>query len=171
MNRFSIAMLRLAVIAAFLGGLFGQIVVAPNVVSEGVYSAFYGDYNELRPYVIAYTTVAILGIACVQVGLFALWRLLAMISSGAIFSLKAFRWLDAIIGASLGATVLAFGMALHLTFDVVPFSRENTMEALSMLGGSVVGVGVGLAFALLMTIMRGLLRKATDLETEMAEVV
>jgi hypothetical protein len=171
MNRFSIAMLRVAVIAAFLGGLFGQIMVVPNAVADGVFTYYHGSYNELHPYVIAYTTVAILGIACIQIGLFAMWQLLAMISSGAIFSLKAFRWLDTIIGASLGATVLAFGMTLHLTFNVVPFSRESTMDALSALGGSIVCVGVGLAFAMLMTIMRGLLRKATDLEAEMAEVV
>jgi hypothetical protein len=171
MNRFSIAMLRFAVIVVFLGGLFGQIMVVPNVVSDGVFTYYYGSYNELHPYVIAYTTVAILGIACIQIGLFAMWQLLAMISSGAIFSIKAFRWLDAIIGASLGATVLAFGMTLHLTFNVVPFSRESTMDALSALGGSIVCVGAGLVFAMLMTIMRGLLRKATDLEAEMAEVV
>jgi hypothetical protein len=171
MNRFSIAALRLAIVFAFLCGLFGQIMVAPNVVIELVFTYFDGSYNELHPYVVAYTTIAILGIACIQVGFVALWQLLAMISSGAIFSLKAFRWLDTIIGAALGATVLAFGVAMHFTFGVIPYSEDQDMAALSAWGGSIVCVGVGLAFAMLMTIMRGLLRKATDLESEMAEVV
>jgi uncharacterized membrane protein YjdF len=120
---------------------------------------------------VAYTTVAVLGVACIQVALIALWQLLAMIKSGAIFSLKAFRWLDTIIGAALGATAIAFGVAMHLTFGVIPYSEDQSMDALGAWGGSIICVGVGLAFAMLMVIMRGLLRKATDLEAEMAEVV
>lgn len=171
MNRFSIALLQLAIAAAFLAGIFGQIVVAPGAVEEGMAQAIEGSYVETRPYIVAYTAVAILGIACVQVALFALWRLLAMVKAGAIFSLKAFRWLDAIIGAALGASALAFGVALHLTFGSMPFARDYSMDALSLWGGSIVCVGVGLAFATFMVVMRGLLRKATDLESEMAEVV
>ena len=171
MNRFSIVLLQLAIAAAFLAGIFGQIVVAPGAVREAMAQAIEGSYAETRPYVLAYTAVAVLGIVCVQVALFALWRLLAMIKSGAIFSLDAFRWLDTIIGAALGATVLAFGVFLHLTFGAMPFTSDASMDALSLWGGAIVCVGVGLAFATLMVIMRGLLRKATDLETEMAEVV
>ncbi|MDA1362307.1 DUF2975 domain-containing protein [Glycomyces luteolus] len=171
MNKFFTLMLRLALAAAFLVGLFGQVVVVPNAVLEAVTDSFWGSYNELHPYVVAYTVVAILGIACVQVALFALWRLLSMIQNGAIFSDRAFRWLDTIIGAALGATLLAFGVTVHLTFDVVPYSREDTMSALSVWGGAIICVGLGLSFAMLMVIMRGLLRKATELKSEMAEVI
>jgi len=172
MHRFSIAALRLAIIGAFLVGLFGQIVVAPNAVTEAMFGLIEGSYNDVHPYIVAYTTVAILGVLCVQVALVALWQLLSMIKGDAIFSLRAFRWLDTIIGAALGATLLAFGVALHLTIDVVPYNdRDANMDVLSVWGSAIICVGIGLAFAMLMTIMRGLLRKATDLQTEMAEVV
>jgi hypothetical protein len=171
MNRFSIALLQFAIAAAFAVGLFGQIVVAPGAIKEGMAQVIEGSAVEMRPYIVAYTVIAVLGIACVQVALFALWRLLAMIKSGAIFSLDAFRWLDTIIGAALGATALAFGVFLHLTFGAMPFEQDSSMDALGLWGGAIACVGVGLAFATLMVIMRGLLRKATDLQTEMAEVV
>jgi hypothetical protein len=45
------------------------------------------------------------------------------------------------------------------------------MELLGALGGAVVCTAVGASFAMLVAIMRGLLRKATDLKAEMAEVV
>jgi hypothetical protein len=171
MHRFFIAVLRFGIASAFLAGLFGQIVVAPNAVTEAMSMYIEGSYSEIRPYIVAYTAVAILGVVCVQVALVALWMLLSMVERDAIFSLRAFRWLDAIIGAALGETLLALGVALHLTFDVVPYNRQYSMDVLSAWGGAIICVGIGLAFAMLMAIMRGLLRKATDLQTEMAEVV
>ncbi len=163
MSKFFTIVLRAGIGAVIFFGLFGQIIVIPTTLSdmEGVTYPI-GPINEI------YTAVGILGVACVQVALVALWMLLAMVERESIFSPRAFRWIDTIIGAALAATLLAFATAAHLTFAP---SRVDGMDTLSLWLGSIVCVGVGVAFMMLMVVMRGLLRKATNLETEMAEVV
>jgi hypothetical protein len=164
MSRVFTIVLRAGIGAVIFFGLFGQIIVIPTTLAdmEGL-GLPRGPVNEI------YTVVGILGVACVQVALVALWMLLAMVERDSIFSMRAFRWIDTIIGAALVATLLAFAMAAHLTF--APTRRADGMDMLSLWLFSIACVGVGVAFAMLMVVMRGLLRKATDLETEMAEVV
>ncbi|WP_328546669.1 DUF2975 domain-containing protein [Streptomyces platensis] len=115
-------------------------------------------------------TVAITGIACVQVALVAMWMLLAMVERDAIFTPRAFRWVDVIIGTSVVATLLALGVAGHLALATIP-SPGDGMEVIGALGAAIAGTGVGASFAMLVVIIRSLLGKATDLQTEIAEVV
>jgi hypothetical protein len=159
MSIFFTVVLRAGIAGAILLGLFGQVLVIPNSGME--------EFNRLvPPFAYTYATVGILGIACVQVAMVAVWMLLGMIERNAIFTLKAFRWIDIIIGASIAASLLAAGVAVHLLFtDILE------MQLLGMWLASVTAAGVGACFAMLMVVMRGLLRKATDLEAEMAEVV
>ncbi|WP_051392765.1 DUF2975 domain-containing protein [Glycomyces arizonensis] len=165
MNSFFIAMLRLAIAGAILVGLFGQIVVIPTTAADEV-----DKFPPYEPFAAPYVAIAIVGVACVQVTLVAAWMLLALVRRGAFFTSRAFRWVDTIIGAAGVATLLALGVCVHLFVGDIP-SPADGMELLGALGGSVVCVVVGVAFIMFMLIMRGLLRKATDLETEMAEVV
>lgn len=115
-------------------------------------------------------TVAIVGIVCVQVALVAVWMLLTMVQRDAIFTPRAFRWVDTIIGCSLVATLLAIGVTGHLTVTDIP-SPSDGMEVIGALAAAIASVGVGAAFAMLIVIMRNLLHKATELQTEIAEVV
>lgn len=165
MHRFFILALRAGVVAAILIGLYGQIVVIPTTAADEV-----DRFHPYGPYAVPYVTVAIVGVACVQVALVAVWRLLAMVRRGAIFTPLAFRWVDTIIGSSVVATLLAFGVAVHLTLADIP-SPDDGMEIIGASAAAMASVGVGAAFAMLMVIMRSLLRKATDLQTEMAGVV
>jgi hypothetical protein len=93
-----------------------------------------------------------------------------MVQRDAIFTQRAFRWVDVIIGASVVATVLALGVAGHLAVAEIP-SPDDGMDVESALVAATAGVAVGAAFAMLMVVMRSLLRKATSLQREMAEVV
>ncbi|MYR63041.1 hypothetical protein GTY54_44850 [Streptomyces sp. SID625] len=45
------------------------------------------------------------------------------------------------------------------------------MQVVGALAGALTAAGVGTAFVLLVAVLRGLLRRATDLETELAGVV
>ena len=101
MHRLLVAVLQLGIVAVFLAGLFGQIVVLPTTAADDV-----AQFPPYAPYEVPYVTVAIIGVACVG----------------------------------------AFGTAALTT-------------------------GAGVAFIMLMVIMRGLLRKATRLQMEMAELV
>lgn len=166
MHRFFIAVLRLGIAAVLLAGLFGQVLVIPNTAADEV-----ENFPPYEPFAVPYATVAILGVACVQVALVAMWMLLGMIGRKAIFSPRAFRWVDVVIGSSVAATLLALGAAGHLMFASIPEPPGQDMALLGALGAAVVCVGAGAAFSMLVVILRGLLRKAADLQDEMAGVV
>ncbi|WP_030836406.1 DUF2975 domain-containing protein [Streptomyces hygroscopicus] len=165
MHRLFIALLRAGIIAAILVGLFGQFVVIPTTAADEV-----DRFPPYAPFAVPYATVAIVGVACVQVALVAMWMLLSMVRRGAIFTPLAFRWVDLIIGSSVVATLLATGVTTHLALADIP-SPDDGMEVISALAAATAGAGVGAAFAMLVVIMRSLLRKATELQAEMAEVV
>lgn len=165
MHQLFIVVLRVSILATVAGGLFGQVVVIPTTAADEV-----DRFPPYAPFATPYVTVAIIGVACVQVALFAVWMLLDMVQRDAIFSPRAFRWVDIVIGSSVVATLLAGGVSLHILLSDIP-SPDDGMELLGVLGATVMSVAVGAAFAMLTVIMRGLLRKATDLETEIAGVV
>ncbi|MCD0443579.1 DUF2975 domain-containing protein [Glycomyces sp. A-F 0318] len=166
MHRFFIAVLRLGIIAVLLVGLFGQVLVIPNTAANEV-----ENFPPYEPFAVPYATAAILGVACVQVALVAMWMLLGMIGRKAIFTPRAFRWVDVVIGATVVATLIALGVVGHLMFWHVPEPPGQDMALLGAFGAAVVCAGAGAAFAMAVVILRGLLRKAADLEAEMAEVV
>ncbi|WP_026930875.1 DUF2975 domain-containing protein [Glycomyces tenuis] len=165
MHHFIVNMLRLAVGMAILLGLFGQIVVIPGMAAEEV-----ERFPPYEPYAAPYVAIAVLGVACVQVALVAVWMLLGLVGRGTIFTPRAFRWVDTVIGAAAAATLLAMGVCVHLFVDDIP-SPADGMELLGAFGGALACVGGGVAFIMFMAVMRNLLRKATDLKAEMAEVV
>ncbi|TDC74230.1 DUF2975 domain-containing protein [Streptomyces hainanensis] len=165
MHKYFIALLRAGIVIAVLAGVFGQLVVIPAAAADEV-----DRFPPYAPFQAAYVTVAIVGVACVQIALVAVWMLLAMVDRDAIFTSGAFRWVDVIIGAAGVATLLAFGVAGHLSLAEIP-EPDGSMEVLSALAGATACVGLGAAFLMLVVVMRTLLRKATDLQAEIAEVV
>ncbi|WP_335936508.1 DUF2975 domain-containing protein [Streptomyces sp. PTD5-9] len=166
MNQLFTVALRAVVVAAITLGLFGQFVVIPATAADEV-----DRFPPYAPFAAPYATVAIIGVACVQVALVAVWMLLTMVRRGAIFTQSAFRWVDTIIGSSAVATLLALGVTGHLALAEIPTPDDDNMAVISALAAALASVGVGVAFIMLVVVMRGLLRKATDLETEIAEVV
>ncbi|CAM5308532.1 hypothetical protein STENM327S_06086 [Streptomyces tendae] len=165
MHRLLIAALRAGIAAAILLGLFGQIVVIPTTASDEA-----DRFPPYEPFAVPYATVAIAGVACVQVVLGAVWMLLDMVERDAVFTPRAFRWVDTVIGATVVATLLALGTAVHLAVAEIP-SPDDGMQVLGALGAALACVGVGAVFAMLAAVMRGLLGKATALRSEMAQVV
>ncbi|MFC4562995.1 DUF2975 domain-containing protein [Nocardiopsis mangrovi] len=165
MDRFFIFALRSAAVLAILVGFFGQFVVIPGAAAEAV--AFFPPY---APFATPYITLAILGVACVQVALAGVWMLLAVFRRDAVFTPMAFLWVDVIIGATLVATLLTAGVTVHLVVGEIP-TPDDDMGLIGTAGAAIVLTGSGAAVAMLLVLMRGLLRKAMDLQTEMAEVV
>ncbi len=121
-------------------------------------------FPEVAYLVVPYSVAAILFIACGQVALLVVWRLLSMVGGGVIFTRRALRWVDVIIGCAAVATVLSAGVLIHM-LRFVPG------------GGGPMGVYLvacvvaGLAFVLLMVVMRGLLESAIADRTELDEVI
>ncbi|HEX6339842.1 DUF2975 domain-containing protein [Umezawaea sp.] len=160
MNRFAILVLRGVILFGVLGGLFGQLVVIPVQAGDQA-----EQLPELAPMATPYTVLAVLVVACVQAALVAVWMLLAMVEADAIFTRRAFLWVDVVTWAAVAATALTFGVAGHL-------STLDLEEPASFLFFQVAAAGfVEFAFVLVMVVMRGLLRKAAAIEGELAEVV
>ena len=157
MNELASRLLRVVLVILLIGSVLAQILV-PVVASRSA-----GIFPEVEYLVIPYSVAGILAIACVQVALLIVWRLLSMVDGGVIFTRRALRWVDGIIACAVVATVLCAGPLIHL---------------LAVHGGGpgiLVGLAAclagGLAFVLLMVVMRGLLVSAIADRTELDEVI
>jgi hypothetical protein len=138
--------------------VLGQAVVVPLMAAEAAEA--FPEVAYLRiPGIVGCVAV----IACVEVALVCVWRLLSMVARESVFSPAAFRPVDVIVGCVLAATVL-----LVAAFAILAAARALSPGMMIMLVAGAVG-GAGLT--LLMVVMRGLLRKAAGLEQDLAEVI
>ncbi|QNO37308.1 DUF2975 domain-containing protein [Protaetiibacter sp. SSC-01] len=160
MSRLAVLALRILLVLLALGMLVAQLVPIPVGALE------FGDAFGSRAVGVFYAVAAIALVACAQVVLVAVWVLLSMVRRGSIFSGRAFRWVDVIIGAGVGAVVASSAIAGHLYLVVEP---RLDAPGIIVLAGTVVLATA--AFAALMVVMRRLLRSATELQGELAEVV
>jgi hypothetical protein len=157
MNRFAIRLLRLVLGLLLLGSVLAQLLVPVFASEEATI------FPEVAHLAGAYAVAVILIIACGQVALLAIWRLLSLIDSRVIFTRRALRWVDLIIACGAVATILATGGLVHLLF-VVGTGGPLVLWLPACLAS-------GLAFVLLMVVMRGLLESAIADRTELDEVI
>jgi hypothetical protein len=158
MQTLALRALKPLIVVLFLGGLLGQALIIPF--------AAYSIAVDV-PHVAAgllYGAAGIAAVACVEVALVAMWKLLTMVGRDAIFSRDAFRWVDLIVTAGWVASALCFAIAAyHAVF--MPFGPPSTMLfLLGCLAGAV-------AITLLMTVMRRILESAMTYRAELAEVI
>ncbi|HUR05378.1 MAG TPA: DUF2975 domain-containing protein [Nonomuraea sp.] len=114
--------------------------------------------------------ITILGMVSVEVALVCVWRLVAMVRRGTVFSHAAFRYVDIIIGAIVAAALVWFAV----TIINAPGQRDDPGVTLIM-GG--VGVAI-LGVALIVLVLRMLLTQAvardveaTQMQAELDEVI
>ena len=137
--------------------LAGQAWVIPGVAAQTAMQFPEYAYLELPGVV-----VAIAFLLCVQLALVCVWRLLSLVRASSIFSRDAFKWVDIILALVIGATLLIFTSFIVLSAVGIS-SPANVL--------CILGVILGSGFALLVVVLRGLLRKASQLEQDLAEVV
>ncbi|MFJ9342127.1 DUF2975 domain-containing protein [Streptomyces sp. NPDC101733] len=114
--------------------------------------------------------VTILGVLAIQVALVCVWRLVAMVRHGTVFSDAAFRYVDIVIGAIVAVALVWF----TVTALNAPGQREDP-------GVTVIMGGIGLAIlgvALIVLVLRMLLTQAvardaeaTQMQDELDEVI
>lgn len=155
----AILALRVAIVLAFLGLVFGQAVVIPNFAAE---------LREASPETTAQSWVllvaGILALLAGQVALVAIWKLLTMVRRDSVFSGAAFKLVDLFIWAAGTAAVLALGFAP----GVFAIAEAEDAPGLVFIGLAPAGMAAGLA--LLMVVMRGLLAKSVDLDRTAANL-
>lgn len=155
MGRLTILALRVVIAIAFVGSLVVQGLMVPLL---------WIDLEDAPASVrVPVAVIVILGVGTLQVLAVCIWRLLTMVRRDTVFSHGAFRYVDVMIGAIATAAVLAFAMAVTLApgEDVAPG-----------IVGLICGISLTIGgFALLMLVMRQLLAQATQLRSELDEVI
>jgi hypothetical protein len=147
MNHLTTRLLRVVLVVLLLGTVLAQVLVP-------VYASQVGTtFPEVGYLVLPYSLAAIVFIACVQVALLVVWRLLSLVDGGVIFTRRALRWVDAITACAVISTVLSAVVSVHM----VAFVPGGGGPMIYYLAVCVAG---GLAFVLLMFVMRGLLEAA-----------
>ena len=157
MNRLARRLLRVSLVVLLMGTVLAQVLMPVFASEEGVI------FPELTYLVVPYSVAYILAIACGQVALLVVWRLLSMVDGRVIFTRRALRLVGVITACAAVATVLSAGVLIHLLgFIGVHIPRVLWLAAC---------VAGGLAFVLLMVVMRGLLESAIADRTELDEVI
>lgn len=158
MHKATIVSLKALIVAMIVLLLACQLFMVPGVARQSAET--YADLRYLQtPGII----VAVLFLLCVQVVLVCVWRLLSMVRTSVIFSDDAFVWVDVILGAMVLATLL-IGVSMATL-------ASATVASPSVMLLCALGVVVGAGLALLILVLRGLLRNARQLEQDLSEVV
>ncbi|GAA1373866.1 DUF2975 domain-containing protein [Streptomyces beijiangensis] len=106
--------------------------------------------------------ITILGVGTVQVALVCVWRLVAMVRRGTVFSHAAFRYVDGIIGAIVAAALVWFAA----TAINAPGQRDDpgVTGIMGRIGVAILGV------ALIVLVLRILLTQAVARDVEAAHM-
>ena len=158
MTTFASRLLRVALVVLLLGTVLAQLLVPVYASQTGT------TFPEVAYLVVPYSVAAILFIACGQVALLVVWRLLSLVGGGVIFTRRALRWIDVIIACAVVATALSAGVWIHMLAFVPGGGGPTIYFMIACIAG-------GLAFVLLMVVMRGLLESAIADRTELDEVI
>ncbi len=158
MNKLASRLLRVALVVLLLGSVLAQVLV-PVYASQVATT-----HPEVAYLVVPYSVAAILFIGCGQVALLAVWRLLSLVDGGVIFTRRALRWVNVITACAAVATALTAGVLIHM-LGCVPGGGGPMIYYLAAC------IAGGLAFVLLMVVMRGLLLSAVSDRTELDEVI
>ncbi|KSU56020.1 DUF2975 domain-containing protein [Microbacterium enclense] len=139
--------------AAIAVALLGSVVVQAMILP-----AIYRDLADAPPAARA-TFVGLLGLGILALQVFAVcvWRLLSKVRTGSVFAEAAFRDVDVITWSlvAVAAVLVAVGLLLA-SGDVAP-------GVVGLIGGAAVVIG---GVALLVRVMKGLLRQAIARERE-----
>ncbi|MDO9485908.1 MAG: DUF2975 domain-containing protein [Actinomycetota bacterium] len=159
MIRFSAAVL---ILRALLALLFLGLVVAQTLIMPGTLAHMATEDPEFAYLQWPLLAFSVIELLCVQVVIVCTWQLLTMVTRDQIFSDRAFRWVDAILGAMALAWVLLAGLFIYIG------SIATDPGALVLIMGMLLAGGVLL---MLMYVMRALLQQATFLRTDLEAVI
>ena len=108
------------------------------------------------------TALAVFWVLCLQVVVVSTWRLLGLVRDGRIFRPASLPWVDAMIAA-----VAAGWVVLAAVFVLVGLHADDPGLPMVLLALVLIGAVVGL----LLVVMRGLLRDATALRSDLEAVI
>ncbi|WLW57538.1 DUF2975 domain-containing protein [Streptomyces sp. YU58] len=155
MGKLTVRALRAVLVLVLAGTLFVQALMLWALISGN-------DPEDGSLPLTALRVITILGMLSVQVALVCVWRLVAMVRHGTVFSHAAFRYVDGVIGAIVAAALVWFAV----TAVNAPGQRDDPGVTVIM-GG--VGVAI-LGVALIVLVLRMLLAQAVARDVEAAQM-
>ncbi|MEU4037822.1 DUF2975 domain-containing protein [Streptomyces collinus] len=161
MGKLAVRALRVVLVVVFAGTVFVQALMVWALATDPEDGSL--PLTPLR-------VITILGMVSVQVAVVCVWRLVAMVRRGTVFSNAAFRYVDGVIGAIVAAALVWFAV----TAINAPGQRDDPGVT-----GIMAGVGVAiLGVALIVLLLRMLLAQAvardveaTRMQAELDEVI
>jgi hypothetical protein len=163
MGKLTVQALRTVLAVVLTGTVLIQVLMVWTLISGN-------DPEDGSLPLTALRIITILGLVSVQVTFVCVWRLVAMVRRGTVFSDAAFRYVDTVIGAIVAAALVWF----TVTAINAPGQRDDPGVTLIM-GG--IGVAI-LGVALIVLVLRMLLAQAvardveaTQLKAELNEVI
>ncbi len=151
-----------APLRVFLLLLFGVLVLFQAMSLPGQFASMAEENPDLAYLRWPLTAVTVFWVLCVQVVIVATWKLLALVEEDRIFSEASMVWVDAIVRAVVAAGMVLLGVDVYVAFR----ADDPALPLLLFL----MSIGVAV-LALLMVVMRALLRQATTLRTDMEAVI
>ena len=155
MGKLAVGALRAVLVVMIVGTVFVQAGMLWALVSGK-------DPEDGSLPLTALRVITLLGMVSVQVALVCVWRLVAMVRRGTVFSHAAFRYVDGVIGSIVAASLVWFAV----TAVNAPGQRADPGVTLIM-GG--IGLGI-LGVALIVLVLRMLLAQAVTREVEAARM-
>ncbi|MCB8901115.1 MULTISPECIES: DUF2975 domain-containing protein [unclassified Streptomyces] len=155
MGKLAVGALRAVLAVVFVGTVLVQALMVWVLVSGSDPEDGSLPLTPLR-------VIVVLGMVSAQVAVVCVWRLVAMVRRGTVFSLAAFRYVDGVIGAIVAVAVLWFAV----TAVNAPGQRDDPGVTVIM-GG--IGVAI-LGVALIVLVLRMLLAQAVDRDVEAARM-
>ncbi|MER6277088.1 DUF2975 domain-containing protein [Streptomyces sp. NPDC059688] len=155
MGRVTVGALRAVLVVVLAGTVLVQVLMVWVLVSGS-------DPEGGSAALTAMRVLTVVGLVAVQAVVVCVGRLVAMVRRGTVFSSAAFRYVDGIAGAIVGAAVVWFAV----TAVNAPGQRDDPGVTVIM-GG--IGVAV-LGVALIVLVLRALLVQAVAREGEAARM-
>ncbi len=155
MGKLTVGALRAVLVVVLTGTVLVQAGMVWTLVSGS-------DPEDGSLPLTAFRVITILGMVSVQVAGVCVWRLVAMVRRGTVFSDAAFRYVDAVIGAIVVIALLWFAV----TILNAPGQRADP-------GVTVIMGGIGLAIlgvALIVLVLRMLLAQAVARDVEASQM-
>lgn len=155
MTTLAVGALRIVLTMVIAATVFIQVALVWTLVSGR-------DPEDGSARLTALRILTVVGVVAVQIALVSVWRLVAMVRRGTVFSNAAFRSVDILIGSIAAVSLVWF----VVTAVNAPEQREDPGVTLIM-GG--IGVGI-LGVALIVLVLRMLLAQAVARDAEATQL-
>lgn len=166
MSRTLFVLLTVLITLGLAMSLFAQAVILPQTAADEVAS-----FPAYQPYAAPLVTLGIAFLFSAQVTLVALWALLLRADQDVFFQPGSQRWMTVIIAALGFATLLVVGLFGFLTFYGLPTPPEDDMADLGLWMLSGLGCLILAALLGVALVVRALLKRAINTNTEMEGVI